>query len=108
MADQALAWGPATHIGLASTMWEYLSVLPAAVAAVLARHRIAYLYGSIAADIVFAKRLSRVKQFCHHWSTAFRMLDSAADGRAKAFAYGYLSHLAAAYYKYPRTAAQLL
>ncbi len=76
-------------------MLEHLSLLPAAVAAILARHRIAYLYGNIAADIVFAKRLSRIKQFCHHWSTAFRLLDSARDDQAKAFAQGYLSHLAA-------------
>jgi hypothetical protein len=95
MADQALAWGPATHMGLASSILGQLSILPAAVAAVLARHRLAYLFGSIAADMVFAKRLSRVKQFCHHWSTAFRLLDSAQDGRATAFSYGYLSHLAA-------------
>ena len=93
--DQALAWGPATHMGLGSSILGQLAILPAAVAAVLARHRFAYLFGSIAADIVFAKRLSRVKQVCHHWSTAFRLLDSARDGRAKAFSYGYLSHLAA-------------
>jgi hypothetical protein len=95
LADQALAWGPATHVGLGSSLLSQLAVLPAAVAAILARNRIAYLYGCIAADIVFAKRLSRVKQFCHHWSTAFRLLDSARDERAKAFSYGYLSHLAA-------------
>ena len=95
VADQAMAWGPATHVGIGSSMLGHLAVLPAAIAAVLARHRVAYLYGSIAADIVFAKRLSRIKQFCHHWSTAFRLLDNAQDDRAKAFSYGYLSHLAA-------------
>jgi hypothetical protein len=53
-----------------------------------------FLYGNIAADVVFAKRLSKVKQFCHHWSTGFALLDSARDERAQAFAYGYLTHLA--------------
>ncbi len=94
-ADQALAWGPGTHMGLAASVLERLPLLPAAVASVLARHGIAYLYGNIAADIVFAKRWSRIKQFCHHWSTAFELFDAAEDGRTKAFAYGYLSHLAA-------------
>ena len=94
-ADQVLAWGPATHVGLANSVLERLSLLPTVVAALLARHGCAYLYGSIAADIVFAKRLSRVRQFCHHWSTAFRLLDSAEDDQARAFTYGYLSHLAA-------------
>lgn len=93
--DCALAWGPATHIELAGSILERLAVLPAAIAAILARNGIAYIYGNIAADIVFAKRWSRVKQFCHHWSTGFDLLESAEDDRAAAFAYGYLSHLAA-------------
>jgi len=95
IADQALAWGPATHIGLARTLLDHLFLVPPAIAVVLARHGWAYLYGNIAADIVFAKRWSRVKQFCHHWSTAFRLLDAANDDQARAFTYGYLSHLAA-------------
>jgi len=93
--DQAFAWGPATHIGLARTVLDHLFLVPPAIAVVLARHGWAYLYGNIAADIVFAKRWSRVKQFCHHWSTAFRLLDAADDEQARAFTYGYLSHLAA-------------
>lgn len=93
--DEAFAWGPATHIGLATSVMDRLPLLPAAIAAVLARNRIAYLYGNVAADIVFAKRWSRVKQFCHHWSTGFRLLEEADDDRAQAFAYGYVSHLAA-------------
>lgn len=93
--DAAFAWGPATHVGLATSVLQRLGMLPAAVAAVLARHGIAYLYGNIAADIVFAKRWSRVKQFCHHWSTGFGLFGKAEDDQAKAFAYGYLSHLAA-------------
>jgi len=94
-ADHALAWGPATHIELAGTILDRIALLPAAIGAILARNGIAYFYGNIAADIVFAKRWSRVKQFCHHWSTAFQLLDTADNDRATAFAYGYLSHLAA-------------
>ncbi|MHC4697468.1 MAG: zinc dependent phospholipase C family protein [Planctomycetota bacterium] len=95
VTEQALAWGPASHVGFARAVLDNLGLLPAAIAAILGRHGLAYLYGNIAADIVFAKRLSRVKQFCHHWSTGFRLLDTADNGQAKAFAYGYLSHLAA-------------
>lgn len=95
LVEPAFAWGPATHVGLGGTVLENLGLLPTAVAAILGRYGLAYLYGNIAADIVFAKRLSRNKQFCHHWSTAFRLLDSAPDERQRAFAYGYLSHLAA-------------
>ena len=91
----ALAWGPAAHISMGQSLLGQLSTMSAAVAAVLARDKIAYLYGIIAADVVFAKRLSRVKQSCHHWATAFRLLDRAESNRQQAFAYGYLSHLAA-------------
>lgn len=94
-AEPAWAWGPAVHIGFGSTILSQLGLLPAAVAALLTKHAIAYLYGNIAADVVFAKRLSRVKQSCHHWSTGFRLVDSARSEPARAFAYGYLSHLAA-------------
>ena len=95
MTETVWAWGPATHIGLGSTILGELCVLPAGVAWILRRHAAAFLFGNIAADVVFAKRWSRVKQFCHHWRTGFRLLDQAADDRTKAFAFGYLSHLAA-------------
>lgn len=94
-AEPAYGWGPATHIGLATDVLNHLALLPAAVAAVLARNKLAFLYGNIAADVVFAKRLSRVKQFCHHWSTGFTLSGAAADDDAAAFAQGYLAHLAA-------------
>lgn len=91
----AQAWGPATHVGLGDSILQQLGMLPAALAGILSRHRVAYLYGNIAADVVFAKRWSRVKQFCHHWSTAFRLMEQARSERDTSFAYGYLSHLAA-------------
>ena len=83
-APDAYAWCSTTHVELARTTLANLGLLPAAIAALLARHRIAYVYGSIAADLVFAKKLSRVRQFCHHWSTGFRLLDAAPDGSSRA------------------------
>ncbi len=95
LCGDAYAWGPATHVEIGSTILGNLALLPAGVAAILSKHRRAYLYGNIAADVVFAKRWSRVKQFCHHWSTAFALLDDAKDDEDRAFALGYASHLAA-------------
>jgi hypothetical protein len=66
-----------------------------AVAELLRRHARSFIFGNIAADVVFAKRMSRVKQFCHHWSTGFRILDAAEGESDRAFALGYLAHLAA-------------
>ncbi|HNQ23304.1 MAG TPA: zinc dependent phospholipase C family protein [Phycisphaerae bacterium] len=95
LPERAEAWGPGFHVSAGSTVLELLPLLPPMVAALLARHREAFLYGNVAADVVFAKRLSPVKQFCHHWATGLRLLDEAGNGRERALAYGYLSHLAA-------------
>jgi hypothetical protein len=80
---------------LAGDLLGRLDLLPAAVAALLARRRRDYLFGNIAADVVLAKRLSRIRQFCHHWETGFAIHDDAPTESGRAFALGYLSHLAA-------------
>ncbi len=95
LAGEAWAWGPATHIKLAADVLSHLWLLPAGVAALIARNRRAFIYGSVATDTVFAKKMSRVKQICHHWSTGFDILESAESDEGKAFGYGYIAHLAA-------------
>ncbi len=90
-----LAWGSATHVKLASDLLGELGLLPAVTAALLRRYGRDYLFGNIAADVVIAKRLSRVKQFCHHWQTGFALYRDADSDQGRAFALGYLSHLAA-------------
>lgn len=94
-APQVQAWGPLTHVHLATDVLEHLALLPASVAALLAAHRRYFIYGNVAADVVFAKKLSRIKQICHTWSTGFALHDQAESDAARAFALGYLSHLAA-------------
>ncbi len=94
-ASEALAWGPVTHVKLASDLLSNLWMLPAAVATVIARHRRFFIYGNVATDTVFAKKLSKVKQLCHQWPTALGMLDATETDTGKAFVYGYLAHLAA-------------
>lgn len=94
-ADVALAWGLPTHMRLAQEVLWQLSLLPAGVAALLSRHVVSYLFGNIAADVVCAKRLSRVRQFCHRWPTGLKLLEGAETESGRAFALGYLSHLAA-------------
>lgn len=94
-ADSALAWGPAAHVQLAGDVLSRVALLPASLAALLTRCAVDFLYGNVAADVVFAKRASRVKGFCHHWETGFGLLSDADNDRRRAFALGYLSHLAA-------------
>lgn len=94
LGDDVLAWGPATHVKLAGDLMAS-GVLPAALASLLGRHAWHFLYGNVAADIVFAKKLSRIKQICHHWTTGLAMLDGSRTDEDRAFANGYLCHLAA-------------
>ena len=61
-----------------------------------ATHRLPYLYGCIAADIVQAKKYTRsLYTHCHCWPVGWQILEAARGEREHAFAYGYLSHLAA-------------
>ncbi|HVP10514.1 MAG TPA: zinc dependent phospholipase C family protein [Phycisphaerae bacterium] len=95
VSADALAWGPATHVQLASDLLSNLWLLPTGLAALIARNRRFFVYGCVATDTVFAKKLSKIKQVCHHWATGFGMLDAARTEGGRAFAYGYLAHLAA-------------
>ena len=95
LSSQAHAWGPATHVKLAGDLLAHAELLPASLAALLLRHRRAFIYGNVATDTVFAKKMSRIKQICHHWSTGFALLRSARTDDGRAFAHGYLAHLAA-------------
>ena len=93
--EPAAAWGPATHIMLAQDALARVALLPAGLAGILTRFGVDYIYGNMAADVVLAKRLSRVKQFCHHWVTGLALFHDAETDRRRAFALGYLAHLAA-------------
>lgn len=94
-ANAALAWGPGTHVQLASQVLAEASLLAGAVSTLLLKHARHFLYGNIAADVVFGKKFSKVKHSCHKWPMAWNLLEAARTGQQKAFAYGYLTHLAA-------------
>lgn len=91
----ALAYGPITHINLGSHILNHLSLLPSALAQLLQSHPHAYLYGNMAADVIIAKNLAKSEEHCHNWSIGFSVLEEARDEQQQAFAWGYLSHLAA-------------
>jgi len=92
----AQAWGPVTHLIHGSDVLARVSTLPAALQEILQPHRLAYLYGCIAADIMHAKKYTRsLYTHCHCWPVGWQIVESASGEREEAFAYGYLSHLAA-------------
>jgi len=93
--SDAWAWTPGTHILLGEAVLRSAALLPAAVAALLRAHPHDFLYGSIAADTSIAKKYARFGRHCHAWHVGLEILDRARDEPLRAFAYGYLAHLAA-------------
>jgi hypothetical protein len=92
----ALAWGPVTHIALGIQALATVSTPDGLLQAVLAKLPEAFLYGSLAPDIVQGRRLqSRLRRHSHNWSTGIGLLEAARGEKEKAFALGYLAHLAA-------------
>lgn len=93
--SDALAWGPAAHLAIGNHILSSLELLPTHVAAALAAHPRAFLYGSLAADILVGKGSRPTPHHSHNWDVARRLLSQATTPRLTAHAYGYLAHLAA-------------
>jgi len=95
LPDPLAAWGPGTHIALGGLVLGASHLLPPAIAALLVRHPIDFLYGSIAADISLAKKYAPEGRHCHHWHVGEEIHDEANTEALRAMSLGYLSHLAA-------------
>ena len=93
--ENAFAWGPATHLQLGWNILSTPAILAAPVKSLIEAYPYDYLYGCISADIVVGKRFTRALNHCHNWSVGFKVLQRAESRSQRAFAYGYLSHLAA-------------
>jgi hypothetical protein len=93
--DAAWAFGPATHVFLGRTLLDLLQLLPLPLAELLRAYPQSFLYGSMAADISFAKKYVPAGRHCHFWHVGEEILERAENDRLRAVAYGYLSHLAA-------------
>jgi len=93
--EDLFAWGPATHIAIGEAVLSSLHLLPPAVRTLLQANRLSFLYGSVAADISFAKKYAEVGRHSHHWHIGREILESADSEPLKAVGMGYLAHLAA-------------
>ncbi|HSJ14951.1 MAG TPA: zinc dependent phospholipase C family protein [Longimicrobiales bacterium] len=95
LPDAAAAFGPATHIYIGRHLLDVLALVPDTVGALLRAYPQSFLYGSVAADISFAKKYVPAGRHCHFWHVGEEILEAAENDRLRAVAYGYLSHLAA-------------
>ncbi len=92
MPHSAYAWGPGVHIGVSINILDKLN--PQTASMLLANLN-EYLYGSLAPDFVIGKKYSKDKRHTHNWDIGFDILNSSTTDSQKAFALGYLTHLAA-------------
>lgn len=99
--DVAWAWGPVTHLWHGTRVLSDLHNLPAALQQLLIDQHWQYLYGCVAADIIQVKRYTRtIYTHCHGWRMGWKILQQAETPEERAFAHGYLSHLAADVYSH--------
>ncbi|MDE3171740.1 MAG: zinc dependent phospholipase C family protein [Gemmatimonadota bacterium] len=91
----AYAWTPGTHVFLGEAVLRSWQLLPETIADLLRAFPYDFLYGSIAADTSIAKKYAPVGRHCHSWDVGFDIHEAAADEPLRAFALGYLAHLAA-------------
>jgi hypothetical protein len=97
----ASAWGPITHLAHGSEVLGNLTILGISLQRLLRRHRLEYLYGCVGADITQAKKYTRAQQaHCHSWPVGWWLLERADNDAQRAFAYGYLTHLAGDVYSH--------
>ncbi|HEY0673149.1 MAG TPA: zinc dependent phospholipase C family protein [Longimicrobiales bacterium] len=95
LPESAWAFGPAAHVYLGSHLLDALVLIPSGIADLLRAYPQSFLYGSMAADISFAKKYVPAGRHCHFWHVGEEILEAADNDRLRAVAYGYLSHLAA-------------
>ena len=93
--EELAAWGPGTHVALGEALLSSLHLIPPAVAGLIKRYPIHFLYGSVAADISFAKKYVPEGRHCHAWPVGEEILAEAPTEPLRATGYGYLCHLAA-------------
>ena len=91
----AFAWGPMTHIYLGNELLSYASLIPAGIFALLRKHKQDFLYGNLMADMILGKKYLPDDKSSHSWDVGLKLLDQAKTWPERAFAYGYLCHLAA-------------
>lgn len=90
----ALAWGPLAHLDFSTQALASASIAHPSIRFLLQDFANEFLYGSLAADIVVGKNLTRYLYHCHNWKVGFNVYRQAKTGGEQAFAIGFLAHLA--------------
>jgi len=95
LCDGAWAWGPVVHTVISCNILESCSQILPAIASVIQPFPNEYIYGAISADFFLWKGQKKKKGHSHNWETGFKFLQDVNSDKEAAYAYGFLSHLAA-------------
>jgi len=92
---EAWAWGPAMHTAIACRILQNgFGILPA-IALILKTFPREFIYGCLSADFFVGKGTRPRDDHPHNWDIGFRLLEKAGSDQEYAYAYGFVSHLAA-------------
>ncbi len=95
-AATAHAWGPGVHTITALTALSNAGAFLPAVSGLITSFPFEYLYGCLSADFFIGKGRQNPKRVhLHNWRGGFKFLEQANCDRERAYALGFLSHLAA-------------
>ncbi len=92
---ESFGWGACTHVELAQSLLSQALSIGGAISGLLLANRKDFILGNILADVIIGKKLSRRRRESHHWPAGLRIMNNASSESARAFAYGFLTHLAA-------------
>jgi hypothetical protein len=89
------AWGPGVHTVTALSLLDNLAAILPPIAHTVSSFPREYVYGCLTADYFIGKGSRKKAEHPHNWAGGFGCLQEANDERERAYAYGFLSHLAA-------------
>lgn len=95
LPEYSYAWGPLTHAYLSQQIFNLSHLIPLTLMPLINNYKEYFIYGNIIPDTVIGKKYLPDEKNPHSWKTGLNLLQEAKTPEKKAFAYGFLSHLAA-------------
>ncbi len=89
------AWGPLSHAYLAQQIFNFIHLVPISLVPLINNYQQYFIYGNLLPDVVIGKKYLPENKNPHSWKTGLNLLEEAKTPEEQAFAYGFLTHLAA-------------
>lgn len=95
LTDSVWAWGPAVHTAIGCKVMEGLPQVLPFIGEIIRCFPLQFIYGNLAADFFVGKGEKERAGHSHNWESGFKILGKAKHKKDAAYAFGFLSHLAA-------------